>query len=188
MLHEAKLMAREAAVAGAAAAAASVGANNVEPAPLCPAAGHPPPEPAPSTHFHSRWAPGPDEYDMDPVRPPAAGETMEQMLQRYKRESPVDNGPGGADGAGGGIPDMSKDPLDWWRLRADQFPLLARVARKYLSIPAASAAAERLFSYTGFKVGKLNSNLDDDMLLSMVMIRALTRFCEQWGYKYGNIL
>ena len=59
------------------------------------------------------------------------------------------------------------------------------MARKYLGIPAASAAAERMFSYTGLRVGKTNSHLGDDTLLSMMMVRSLTAFLGEWEKKYG---
>ncbi|XP_011862111.1 PREDICTED: zinc finger BED domain-containing protein 1-like [Vollenhovia emeryi] len=41
------------------------------------------------------------------------------------------------------------DYLEWWKTRADKFPALAILARKYLSIPATSASAERTFSTAG---------------------------------------
>jgi len=41
------------------------------------------------------------------------------------------------------------DYLEWWKTRADKFPALATLARKYLCIPATSANAERTFSIAG---------------------------------------
>ena len=91
---------------------------------------------------------------------------------------------GDHNGDGGGLPSMEKDPLAWWGTNADTFKFLSRVARKYLSIPAASAAAERMFSYTGMRVGKVNAQLGDDSLLDMMLIRSLTAFVDRWGPQY----
>ncbi|RLU25470.1 hypothetical protein DMN91_002148 [Ooceraea biroi] len=41
------------------------------------------------------------------------------------------------------------DHLEWWKTRADKFPALAILAKKYLCIPATSASAERTFSTAG---------------------------------------
>jgi hypothetical protein len=41
------------------------------------------------------------------------------------------------------------NPLEWWKGNEKQYPLLARVARKVLAIPATSASSERVFSAAG---------------------------------------
>eukprot|EP00731_Ephydatia_muelleri_P001200 Em0001g1200a len=38
------------------------------------------------------------------------------------------------------------DPMEWWRKHEVHFPHVAKLARKYLSIPASTAPAERVFS------------------------------------------
>nr|CAD2181574.1 unnamed protein product [Meloidogyne enterolobii] len=40
----------------------------------------------------------------------------------------------------------NEDPLDFWRLRAKDFPLLSKESQKFLCIPASSIASEQLFS------------------------------------------
>ena len=37
------------------------------------------------------------------------------------------------------------DPLAWWKMHDGQFPTIAKLARKYLAIPASSATSERVF-------------------------------------------
>jgi len=52
-----------------------------------------------------------------------------QLIETYLAELPIAR---------------SDNPLDYWR--EDRFPLLARIARRYLSAPSTSPDSERLFS------------------------------------------
>ncbi|XP_076866871.1 E3 SUMO-protein ligase ZBED1-like [Brachyhypopomus gauderio] len=45
--------------------------------------------------------------------------------------------------------DKEEDPLAWWKTHKVSFPRLAKLARKYLCIPATSSPSERLFSASG---------------------------------------
>jgi len=53
----------------------------------------------------------------------------------------------------------AESALDWWRRNAVTFPKCARLARKYLAIPATSAQSERLFSATCRLISKMRSRL-----------------------------
>ncbi|KAL1939855.1 hypothetical protein VTO73DRAFT_9555 [Trametes versicolor] len=48
--------------------------------------------------------------------------------------------------AGDGGHGELRDPLSWWKKHAVSFPVIARMARDFLAIPATSVAVERLFS------------------------------------------
>ena len=42
---------------------------------------------------------------------------------------------------------------DWWKDQRNELPLLSRVARHVLLVPASSASSERVFSTAGSNVG-----------------------------------
>ena len=44
------------------------------------------------------------------------------------------------------------DTLEWWKLNSSLFPAMAKLAKKYLSIPANSMRSERVFSSGGYIV------------------------------------
>jgi hypothetical protein len=52
------------------------------------------------------------------------------------------------------------NPLEWWRIKAQQFPLLSELAIRYLCVPATSAPSERVFSSAGLTIAKECSSLD----------------------------
>lgn len=41
------------------------------------------------------------------------------------------------------------DPFEWWRSHEKKYPLVAKAAKKFLSIPATSVSSERCFSTAG---------------------------------------
>ena len=47
-----------------------------------------------------------------------------------------------------------EDILSWWRDRKAKYPNLARLARKYLCVPATSTQAGRVFSALGWLLNK----------------------------------
>ena len=49
-----------------------------------------------------------------------------------------------------GIPiPLNSSPLEWWKVNAYAYPLLAPLAKAYLCIPATSVPSERVFSTAG---------------------------------------
>lgn len=51
------------------------------------------------------------------------------------------------------------DPSQWWKSHASELPHLARIAKKFLCIPATSVPSERLFSASGHIASPLRALL-----------------------------
>ena len=50
--------------------------------------------------------------------------------------------------------DKECDPLEWWKKRSERYPLLSKMVRKYLCVPATSVESERTFSSLGLLLTK----------------------------------
>ena len=60
------------------------------------------------------------------------------------------------------------DALVWWKINGKRFPILARLAKRYLCVPATSVPAERIFSTAGLVISNQRSSLtpeNADMLI-----------------------
>jgi hypothetical protein len=62
------------------------------------------------------------------------------------------------------------NPLEWWKVKKHQYPLLSKVAIKLLAIPATSAPSERVFSSAGFTIANDRSRLDPDKANVLVFL------------------
>lgn len=54
------------------------------------------------------------------------------------------------------------DPLVWWKAHVEERPMLSKVARKYLCIPATSVPSERVFSTSGHILSPQRSRLRNE--------------------------
>ena len=50
-------------------------------------------------------------------------------------------------------------PLEWWATNRHKFPLISKVARKYLCFPVTSVSSERVFSVAGRVIEKRRNRL-----------------------------
>ena len=69
------------------------------------------------------------------------------------------------------LPD-GQDPLDWWRLHQDDYPILKHLAFTLLAAPAATAAVERLFSIAGNLVNEERPLTKQDLAESRQCLRS----------------
>ena len=69
------------------------------------------------------------------------------------------------------------DPCVWWKKKCDKYPLLSKLAKKYLCVPATSVESESVFSSLGLLLTKrrlsmtgdnVNRQLFKDMLLKQL--------------------
>ena len=78
----------------------------------------------------------------------------------------------------------TEDPLNWWKIRFQNFPQLAKFARKYLAIPATSVSSERLFSDAGNLISVKRTNLDTKLVGQMLFlkrnIKTMQVFAPEW--------
>lgn len=81
--------------------------------------------------------------------------------------------------------DATADPLAWWKSRASAYPLMAVVARKWLAVPASSAASERLFSKAGLTVTDKRTRLGAEMVATLVFLNSAWPLLESKGVLYG---
>ncbi|KAL3053074.1 hypothetical protein OYC64_005576 [Pagothenia borchgrevinki] len=54
------------------------------------------------------------------------------------------------------------DPLRWWRENKERFPVLSKLARSFLRIPATSTPSERIFSVAGNICSQKRASLSRD--------------------------
>lgn len=66
--------------------------------------------------------------------------------------------------------DHGEDPLKWWKCHKINFPLLCKLAQKYLCIQATSSASERAFSTSGNVVSAHRSCLKPDKVDMLVFL------------------
>lgn len=74
--------------------------------------------------------------------------------------------------------DSHADPLVWWRDNRVRFPLLSKVARKYMTICATSILSERVFSAAGNVVTSFRASLKPDNVSMLVFFYSVHKaFC-----------
>ncbi|CAG8752634.1 7185_t:CDS:2 [Rhizophagus irregularis] len=65
----------------------------------------------------------------------------------------------------------STDPLVWWRDHRSSYPILSKLAQKYLSIPSTSVPSERLFSDAGNHVSAKRTRLAPDLVDRILFLK-----------------
>ena len=119
--------------------------SRTEPPPAEPTE-EPPPKKERKSIFFSSSSSSDSEADED---------SLEQCLARYRAEPKLD---------------IKGCPLEWWSKRETSHPVLATIARKYLSTPATTVPCERLFSLSGHIVQKRRASLSPENVNRLVCL------------------
>lgn len=61
--------------------------------------------------------------------------------------------------------------LNYWKVHKDQYPVLSLLARRYLAIPATSAAIERIFSISSNIITKSRNNLNPETVRMLMLLK-----------------
>ena len=61
--------------------------------------------------------------------------------------------------------------FEWWKQKQNVFPVISRMARDYLGIPATSASSERAFSASGNLITDKRTSLSDDSIEANMCLR-----------------
>jgi hypothetical protein len=117
----------------------------------------------------------------EPAEPPAKKprtESTQQLSSMWadvfgsKEDAP---GPSGVAAeieafSGETIAPFNSDPLQWWKLKSDRYPLLSMSARRYLGAPATSVDSERMFSVSGNIFNEKRTRLSPTHLEQLVFL------------------
>ena len=61
--------------------------------------------------------------------------------------------------------------LEWWKTVSSKYPNISMQARRFLAVPASSAASESVFSTVGHTLTDLRSSLSPDTLRALLFLR-----------------
>jgi len=64
-----------------------------------------------------------------------------------------------------------QDPFIWWKNQKNNFPTLAKIARKYLCVSATSTPSERLFSDAGNTLTAKRTKLNPILFERIVFLK-----------------
>jgi hypothetical protein len=78
------------------------------------------------------------------------------------------------------------DPAHWWRQHESIYPFHARLARRYLAVPATSAPSERVFSTGGRVLEKRRAALKPECVRAIVLVHDHIDKLEDVVLEQGN--
>jgi zinc finger BED domain-containing protein 1 (E3 SUMO-protein ligase ZBED1) len=76
----------------------------------------------------------------------------------------------------------NNDPVEWWRRNRGTYPVMARLARKYLAVKATSVPSEQLFSAAGNLITEKRSRLSDSIVSQLLFVHSVGRMQRASSY------
>ena len=104
-------------------------------------------------------------YDVSDEEEEAGDDTVSDIskeLESYKKEDE----------------DPDTEPMAWWRAKESKYPLLSRLARRFLCVPATSVEAERRFSDLGLLLTKRRLCLTGQHVDMILFLKDKQRQCK----------
>ena len=74
----------------------------------------------------------------------------------------------------------SMDILPWWKQHQEMLPVLSKLARLYLGIPATSTQSERLFSASGRVCSSSRTSLEPGKVEGLVIINKNKKLLQEY--------
>lgn len=65
---------------------------------------------------------------------------------------------------------FEQEPLEWWNMNKDSYPMLSLLAEKSLTVQATSVASERVFSKGGCILTDLRSSLSNEHASQLIYL------------------
>jgi zinc finger BED domain-containing protein 1 (E3 SUMO-protein ligase ZBED1) len=72
------------------------------------------------------------------------------------------------------------NPLLWWKAHQNDLPILSRLARRILCIPATSAPSERVFSMAGLTISNLRASLSAENASALIFLHDTWEIAEEF--------
>ena len=77
-------------------------------------------------------------------------------------------------------------PLEYWKSNSLKFPILSILARRYLAIPATSAAIESIFSISNNIITKSRNRLEPSLVKEIILLKSWIKDFKKLENEYLN--
>ena len=83
---------------------------------------------------------------------------------------------------------LNSNPLLWWKAKELRYPILSKLAKGYLCVPATSVASERVFSSAGHLVSAQRSCLRSGHVDKLIFLKKNQRVYQKEEHSHSDKL